>query len=76
MDFPKMLYKGVKPNAFDRLEAEQSTTVQDAEEEAQARKAGWHGFDEQPQAAEQAPKAAKSAAKADKAAEQAPKLEG
>lgn len=76
MEFPKMLYKGVKPNAFDQLEAEQHTTVQDQGEETQARKAGWHGFDEQPAAAEQAPKAAKAAPKADKAAEQAPKVEG
>ena len=76
MDYPKMLYKGVKPNAFEQLEAEQTTVVQDADEEAQAREAGWHGFDEQPMAAEQAPKAAKAAPKADKAAEQAPKVEG
>ena len=38
-EFPKMLYKGVKPNAFGQLEAEQTTIVQDADEEAQARKA-------------------------------------
>lgn len=76
MEFPKMLYKGVKPNAFEQLEAEHTAVVQNADEEAQARKAGWHGFDEQPVAAEQAPKAAKAAPKADKAAEQAPKVEG
>ena len=52
MEFPKMLYKGVKPNAFDQLEAEQTTVVQGADEEAQAREAGWHGFDETPQAPE------------------------
>lgn len=52
MEFPKMLYKGVKPNAFEQLEAEQTTVVQDADEEAQAREAGWHGFDETPKATE------------------------
>ena len=59
MEFPKMLYKGVKPNAFGQLEAEQTTIVQDADEEAQARKAGWHSFDEQPKkpAPEQTPQA-------------------
>lgn len=52
MEFPKMLYKGVKPNAFDQLEAAQTAVVQNADEEAQARKAGWHGFGEAPKAAE------------------------
>lgn len=52
MEFPKMLYKGVKPNAFDQLEAEHTAVVQNADEEVQARKAGWHGFDEAPKAPE------------------------
>lgn len=59
MEFPKMLYKGVKPNVFGQLEAEHHTTVQDADQEAQAREAGWYGFSEQPNkpAPKQAPAA-------------------
>lgn len=46
MDYPKMLYKGVKPNAYGQLEAEQHATVHDQDEETQARKAGWGDFKE------------------------------
>lgn len=61
MDYPKMLYKGVKPNAYGQLEAEQNTTVQDQGEETQARKDGWSDFKEPEPAA---PKAAQTKAQA------------
>lgn len=61
MDYPKMLYKGIKPNAFGQLEAEQHTTVQDQGEETQARKDGWGDFKEPEPAA---PKAAQTKAQA------------
>lgn len=61
MDYPKMLYKGVKPNAYGQLEAEQHTTVLGQDEETQARKAGWGDFKEPEPAA---PKTAQTKAQA------------
>ncbi|MGN1057187.1 MAG: hypothetical protein ACI4QS_10800 [Comamonas sp.] len=75
MDYPKMLYKGVKPNAYGQLEAEQHTTVHDQDEETQARKAGWHGFEEkpkQPAQTQQAPQASEGQGQAPQASETAP----